>query len=122
MSGETGVTVVTTLVYSFYFACEAAGASCARHSLRPLISQGQHFRPNLARNPRRDREVVSANTWLFEKLNLAVLPSLLCMFTNSLIESPLEDSMRDNSYDRTIEWNYLQKWRVLIPRYAAVEG
>src|SRR5260370_35875466 len=36
MSGETGVTVVTMLVCSFYFACEAAGASCARHSLRPL--------------------------------------------------------------------------------------
>ncbi|MEA2896625.1 MAG: hypothetical protein QOJ84_2240, partial [Bradyrhizobium sp.] len=23
--------------------------------------------------------------------------------------------MRDNSYDRTIERNYLQKWRFLIP-------
>jgi len=35
MPGETGVTVVTTLVCSFCFACEAAGASRARHSLRP---------------------------------------------------------------------------------------
>jgi hypothetical protein len=37
MPGVSGVTVVTTLVCSFYFACEAAGASSARHSLRPLI-------------------------------------------------------------------------------------
>jgi hypothetical protein len=35
MPGETGVTVVTTLVCSFCFACEAAGALGARHSLRP---------------------------------------------------------------------------------------
>ena len=41
MLGVSGVTVVTTLVCSFYFACEAAGASCARHSLRPLISEGR---------------------------------------------------------------------------------
>jgi hypothetical protein len=37
MPGETGVTVVTTLVCFFSFAYEAAGASSARHSLRPLI-------------------------------------------------------------------------------------
>jgi transposase InsO family protein len=30
--------------------------------------------------------------------------------------------MRDNSYDRTIERNYLQKWRFLIPEYEAVKG
>jgi hypothetical protein len=41
MPGETGVTVVTTLVCSFYFACEAAGASSARHSLRPLPGGGR---------------------------------------------------------------------------------
>ena len=40
MPGVSGVTVVTTLVCLFYFACEAAGASCARHSLRPLIEEG----------------------------------------------------------------------------------
>ena len=34
----SGVTVVTTLVCLFYFACEAAGAAGVRHSLRPLIS------------------------------------------------------------------------------------
>src|ERR1700737_5567590 len=37
------------LVCSFYFACEAAGASSARHSLRPLISQRQEFKERLAR-------------------------------------------------------------------------
>src|SRR5258707_14982703 len=42
----------------FYFACEAAGASSARHSLRPLISEDGTFLANLARNVRRDREAV----------------------------------------------------------------
>jgi hypothetical protein len=44
MPGDSGVTVVTILVCSFYFACEAAGASSARHSLRPLISEGRKFK------------------------------------------------------------------------------
>jgi hypothetical protein len=43
----------------------AAGASSARHSLRPLMSQGQKFKAKLARNTRRDREAVSANGALF---------------------------------------------------------
>src|SRR6266481_2789564 len=38
---------------------EAAGASGARHSLRPLISRGREIQANLARKPRRDREAVS---------------------------------------------------------------
>jgi hypothetical protein len=37
MPGVFGVTVVTMLVCFFNFACEAAGASSARHSLRPLM-------------------------------------------------------------------------------------
>ena len=41
MPGEPGVTVVTMLVCFFYFACEAAGASSARHSLRPLMFQAR---------------------------------------------------------------------------------
>jgi hypothetical protein len=36
MPGVAGVTVVTTLVCFFIFARKAAGASRARHSLRPL--------------------------------------------------------------------------------------
>src|SRR5258707_1033293 len=58
MPGRSGVTVVTMLVCLFYFACEAAGASRARHSLRPLISEDGTFLANLARNVRRDREAV----------------------------------------------------------------
>jgi hypothetical protein len=38
MPGEPGVTVVTTLVCFLFFAREAAGATSARHSLRPPIS------------------------------------------------------------------------------------
>src|SRR5215212_3361951 len=41
----------------FYFACEAAGASRARHSLRPLISEGRTFPAKLGLAPR-DREGV----------------------------------------------------------------
>jgi hypothetical protein len=37
MPGVSGVTVVTMLVCFYHFAREAAGASSARHSLRPLI-------------------------------------------------------------------------------------
>src|ERR1700721_4317206 len=33
-----------------------------------------------------------------------------------------EDSKRDNSYGPTIERNYLQKWRFLIPEYEAVKA
>src|SRR5258707_2536737 len=66
MPGVSGVTVVTMLVCLFYFACEAAGASSARHSLRPLISEGGTFLANLARKPRRDRETVSVHAGLFE--------------------------------------------------------
>jgi len=38
MPGDSGVTVVTILVCCFYFAHKAAGASSARHSLRPLFA------------------------------------------------------------------------------------
>ena len=43
MPGRSGVTVVTTLGCLFPFGPEAAGASGARHSLRPLMSEGQTF-------------------------------------------------------------------------------
>jgi hypothetical protein len=59
MPGDSGVTVVTMLVCCFIFAREAAGASCARHSLRPLNSEDRTFRAKLARIARRDREVVA---------------------------------------------------------------
>jgi hypothetical protein len=41
MPGDAGVTVVTMLVCFFIFARKAAGALRARHSLRPLISEGE---------------------------------------------------------------------------------
>ena len=41
--GRSGVTVVTNSYACFYFACEAAGALRARHSLRPLFSLGGWF-------------------------------------------------------------------------------
>jgi hypothetical protein len=46
MPGVSGVTVVTTLVCFVFITHEAAGASSARHSLRPLISEGGKFRQN----------------------------------------------------------------------------
>jgi hypothetical protein len=45
----------------FSFAREAAGASSARHSLRPLIGEGGSFQEKLARNARRDREAAFEN-------------------------------------------------------------
>ena len=59
MPGVSGVTVVTTLVCSFYFACEATGASSARHSLRPLISR-DNVLPELGRIAPRECGVASA--------------------------------------------------------------
>ena len=59
MPGVSGVTVVTNSC-AFYFAHEAAGASGARHSLRPLMSEGGIFPAKLARE-RRDRGAVPAN-------------------------------------------------------------
>jgi hypothetical protein len=59
MPGDPGVTVVTNSC-AIFIAREAAGASGAQHSLRPLISQGQEFKAKLARKARRDREAVSS--------------------------------------------------------------
>ena len=53
--------VLTSLI-----AREASGALGARHSLRPLNSQGQDFKAKLARKARRDREAVFLNALLFE--------------------------------------------------------
>jgi hypothetical protein len=44
----------------------AAGASGARHSLRPLIEEGGIFKIKLGRFRPRDREAVSAHAGLFE--------------------------------------------------------
>ena len=55
MPGCTGVTVVTMLVCFSHFAREAAGASRARHSLRPLLAEGGRFEDKTRVDPRRDR-------------------------------------------------------------------
>ena len=57
--GRSGEPVVTTLVYFVFIVREAAGASCARLSLRPLFSEGRRFRQDSRENMRRDREGVS---------------------------------------------------------------
>src|SRR6478752_4777974 len=43
----------------FFFRPRGCGASCARHSLRPLISESGKFRQTSREKPRRDREAVS---------------------------------------------------------------
>jgi hypothetical protein len=58
MPGDSGVTVVTMLVCFLHFAREAAGASGARHSLRPLYS-GRMVHAQLGRIAPRDRGVTS---------------------------------------------------------------
>jgi hypothetical protein len=61
MPGDSGVTVVTTTTgVAVFSARQAAGASSARHSLRPL-SRGRdlNIKPR-AKNTQRDREAVSA--------------------------------------------------------------
>src|ERR1700722_5565438 len=59
MPADSGVTVVTMLVCFFIFAREAAGATSARHSLRPLIGEGRML-AQLGRITLRDREAVAA--------------------------------------------------------------
>ena len=60
MPGDSGVTVVTNSRV-FYTTREAAGASDARHSLRPLNSEDGKFRQNS-----RDTRGEIAKLWLFE--------------------------------------------------------
>jgi len=74
MPGVSGVTVVTTLVCSFYFACEAAGALSARHSLRPLFRANDLYNSDalrrgkggrLSRRHREERsdEAIHSSLW-----------------------------------------------------------
>ncbi|TMJ54763.1 MAG: hypothetical protein E6G85_04605 [Alphaproteobacteria bacterium] len=59
------MTVVTMLV-RFFVACEAAGASSARHSLRPLISWAGKFKDKLAWMRGEIAKLCLQATWLFE--------------------------------------------------------
>jgi hypothetical protein len=58
----------------FYFAHKAAGASSARHSLRPLLAEGGNSTANLARNERRDSGAVAMNKAV--PLAIFVMPGL----------------------------------------------
>src|SRR5258705_2844822 len=60
MPGRSGVTVVTNSCVCF-FTHEAAGALSARHSLRPLISQGGDFFALLGRFALRERVLMFDN-------------------------------------------------------------
>jgi hypothetical protein len=57
----------------FIFACEAAGASSARHSLRPLIGGVRKFLANLGRIAPRECEDVFCGR---RKRNSVVMPGL----------------------------------------------
>src|SRR5437588_4265154 len=59
MPGDSGVTVVTN-ARAFYTTRAAAGASGARHSLRPLIFRERDVNGKTRAHTRRDREVVAA--------------------------------------------------------------
>ena len=76
MPGTSGVTVVTN-ARAFYTPRAAAGASGARHSLRPLIFRGPNDQGKPRANMRRDREAVSAHCVTVCKLNLSHTPAVI---------------------------------------------
>jgi hypothetical protein len=59
MPGDSGVTVVTTLVCFLSFCTRGCGRIERRHSLRPLYGGLRKFPANLGRNAPRERGVVS---------------------------------------------------------------
>jgi hypothetical protein len=59
------VTVVIILVWLFFSARQAAGASSARHSLRPLL-EGQDVRKQTSRETRGEIARLCRQTMLFE--------------------------------------------------------
>jgi hypothetical protein len=61
----SGVTVVTN-ARAFYPTRAAAGALGARHSLRPLNSQGQEFKARLAWMRGEIAKPCARLTWLFD--------------------------------------------------------
>jgi hypothetical protein len=61
MPGDSGVTVVTTLVCSFYFACEAAGAIGRPAFPAPSDIQKAGRQCKTRAHLQRDRDAVSAN-------------------------------------------------------------
>src|SRR5258707_11795846 len=74
MPGETGVTVVTTLVCLFFY--HTRGCGCIERPAFPAPSdlRGREIQANLARKPRRDREVVFAVIARSEATKQSTLP------------------------------------------------
>jgi hypothetical protein len=69
MPGDSGVTVVYLLVCFFIFAREAADATSARHSLRPLISESGMLLIKLGRiTPRDCKGVAAGHTGCLKKI------------------------------------------------------
>src|ERR1700676_3770939 len=81
MPGDSGVTVVTTLVCLFYFAREAAGASGARHTLRPLMAEGGKF---LANSGVSGREIVESHLGVIAR-SKATKQSILVFAASGLL-------------------------------------
>src|SRR6202022_2191324 len=77
MPGESGVTVVTTLVCYLHFAREAAGASGTRHSLRPLFSKGEWFMHNSGASRRENAKLCLDVIARSEATKQSILPLLL---------------------------------------------
>ena len=80
----SGVTVVTTLVCLFFITHEAAGASCARHSLRPLFSGGANIRKTSGASRREN-----ADLYLLFDIRIEFLPRY-CEFVTDLVADPDE--------------------------------
>jgi hypothetical protein len=84
MPGDSGVTVVTMLVCSFYFACEAAGASSARHSLRPLFRERDAYNKTRAKMRREIAKLCPDVIARSNATRQSILPSLCYLWIASL--------------------------------------
>ena len=104
MPGVSGVTVVTN-ARVYYTPRAAAGAPGARHSLRPLFSEGSTFRIKLGRIARRDRESVFVNDGCCLKFESAAHPC----YASSARRDPTNN-------DRC----WLEpKWSIIVPKREA---
>src|SRR5205807_1099336 len=95
MPDDSGVTVVTMLVCFLFFAYEAAGASRARHSLRPHLCWAGKFMHHSGVEPPRERGGVCG-------LSDGVIASLALAMT-----------AWESAY---FTWSPQGSWRRLFPR------
>jgi hypothetical protein len=115
MPGVSGVTVVTNAC-AFYTPHAAAGASSARHSLRPLFSGDATSKQNSRENMRRDRGAVDcrhceeqrdeaihtcfAGLWI---ASLALAMTTLGCLTNILVMPGLDPGIHQSSVTSSFE-------------------